>query len=512
MFKYIKEFFENKSNSKEDSEVCVMFSKSLETNIQMFKTEFDNSADLTIKRLKKEKLNAVLITLEGMVNKQVLSTAVTNPVLNADYDGLTAEDMYNYISDSLISSSEQVEVTSFNESYKLLACGFALVMIDNINRAVAVGVQGFSIRSVSDPAVEISQNGSREGFVEAIKINMSLIRRRIHSPKLKFENMKVGVETPTNISICYIRGKATAKMVREVKKRLSSINLPNVLAASYIMPYLAEKNEVSLFSGCYISERPDTVCAKMSEGRICILVDGTPSVICVPYLFVEHFQSMDDYISRPYYATFIRWLKYLSFFAAALLPGLYVATGTFNPELFPEALLNKIAISIASTPFPLVLEALIIHIIYEIVREAGLRLPKTLGHAVSIVGGLVIGDSAVKSGLIGDTTLMILALTAIASYIIPNLYEPIAILRLIFIIVGGIAGIWGIMLVFNILLLNMCSQKSFGIPFMSPITPFSLFGMRDVAIRAGWKTLAKKNNVVSGMPGADSYNIDSQND
>ena len=264
--------------------------------------------------------------------------------------------------------------------------------------------------------------------------------------------------------------------------------------------HIEEKGDLSFFSSVGFSERPDTVCGKIAEGRIAILVDGTPTALIVPYLFIEYFQTIDDYAERPYFATLTRWLKYLSFFIATLLPGLYVALAVFNPEVFPDRLISKIAYSIAGTPFPLMLETLIIHFIYEIMREAGLRLPRPLGHAVSIVGGLVIGETAVNAGLIGAPTLMVVALTAISSYVIPNLYEPTAILRLIFILVGGILGIWGVMLLFSVLIVNICSKSNFGIPFVSPIAPFDFYSMRDVITRVSWKTLSKKNKTIQNMP------------
>ena len=286
----------------------------------------------------------------------------------------------------------------------------------------------------------------------------------------------------------------------ELKRRLKKVNLENILAAEFIIPYLEENGDISFFSTIGITERPDTVCGKISEGRIAILVDGTPTALIVPYLFVENFQTIDDYSSRPYFATFTRWLKYAAFFISMMFPGLYVALAGFNPEIFPDQLISKIYYSVADTPFPLMLETLLIHFVYEIMREAGLRLPKPLGHAVSIVGALVIGETAVNSGLIGAPTLMVVALTAISSYVIPNLYEATAILRLIFIIVGGTLGVWGITLLFSIILVNLCSKNNFSVPFMSPISPFNLYSMRDVLIRAGWKTLSKKTEKIQNMP------------
>lgn len=215
---------------------------------------------------------------------------------------------------------------------------------------------------------------------------------------------------------------------------------------------------------------------------------------------------MDDYSNQPYFATFTRWLKYLAFFIATLLPGIYVAVGTFNPEVFPEELTNKIATAIATTPFPLMLEALVIHFIYEIMREAGLRLPKPLGHAVSIVGALVIGDTAISSGLIGATTLMVVALTAISSYVIPSLYEPIVILRLLFIIVGGVMGIWGVMLLFSVVLVSICGKTTYGVPFSSPdlsVQPFLYAGRSgslqlEGAVQAGKYRTAYAGNYCDG--------------
>ena len=220
-------------------------------------------------------------------------------------------------------------------------------------------------------------------------------------------------------------------------------------------------------------------------------------------MVIEYFQTLDDYAMKPYFATLTRWLKYFSFFVSILLPGLYVALGTFNPEAFPDLLIEKVATSIATTPFPLMFETLIIHFIYEIMREAGLRLPRVLGHAVSIVGGLVIGETAVSAGLIAGPTLMVVAITAIASYVIPNLYEPIAILRLIFIIVGGTLGIIGMTLFFIGILINICSKSTYNIPFSAPVSPFSLKSMRDVAVRAGWKSLSNKSEKIQNMPGSN---------
>ncbi len=476
-------------------------SASLEKNIDYFKNSFDNSSDLTIRQIKISGTNAAIITIEGMINKETFASSVMNPIVYAFCkENLSSDEKYIYIKNNIITASEQTDVLTFEDAFKLVMSGFALLLFDGCTKALAVGVQGFNFRSIAEPETEVMQKGSKEGFVEALRINVTLIRRRIKNPKLKFEFLSTGETSKTDICLCYINGIVSKKILAELKKRISKINLNEVLASEYLAPYLEEKGDLSFFSSVGFSERPDTVCGKISEGRIAILVDGTPTAIIVPYLFIEYFQTIDDYAQKPYFATLTRWLKYISFFISTLLPGLYVALSVFNPEVFPDRLISKIAIAVAGTPFPVMLETLIIHFIYEIMREAGLRLPRPLGHAVSIVGALVIGETAVNAGLIGAPTLMVVALTAISSYVIPNLYEPTAILRLIFILVGGILGIWGVMLLFSVLIVNICTKTNFGIPFVAPIAPFNLYSMRDVIIRAGWRTLSKKTEKIQDMP------------
>lgn len=507
MIKYVEQFLKKYMPSDKrlvKSEIKHKTLNSLDENLNYFKNEFDNSADLTIREFEFLNTKAAIVTIEGMVDKKILGDSVTNPLLLADNFAFeNSDELFEYVKMNILATSEQVEITTFEDAFKLSMSGFAVLIIDGTNKMIALGIQGFSFRSIAEPESEVMQKGSKEGFVEAIRVNMSLVRRRIKSPKLKFETMTIGSQSKTDICLCYLTDVVDSQILMEVKKRIKTIDLKYVLSAEYITPYLEQNNDLSFFSSVGISERPDTVCGKISEGRVAILIDGTPNAVIVPYLFVEYFQTVDDYAIRPYFATLTRWLKYLAFIISALLPGLYVALGTFNPEVFPDQLINKMAFAIDNTPFPLVLETLVIHFIYEIMREAGLRLPRALGHAVSIVGALVIGETAVTAGLIGAPTLMVVALTAISSYVIPTLYEPVAILRFIFIIIGGLLGIWGVMLFFAAVLVNICSKSNFSVPFMAPISPFGLYGMRDVLIRAGWKSLSKGDEKIQNMPGSN---------
>ena len=234
-----------------------------------------------------------------------------------------------------------------------------------------------------------------------------------------------------------------------------------------------------------------------------ILVEGTPSALLVPFLFLEHFQTLDDYLARPFYGTFLRWLKYLSFFLSSFLPGLYVAVVTHHPEMLPEALLRKVAQAEGETPFPVMGETLLLYFLYEVLREAGLRAPRSLSATVSIVGGLVLGDTAVSAGLVGAPSLMVVALTAIAGYAVPRLYEPLALLRLGFLLAGHFLGVWGVMIGLVLVLLDLCGTSSFGVPLLSPISPLDgKLAVRDVLARAPWPRLSKGEALVQDMPGS----------
>lgn len=475
-------------------------SSSLVENLIDLRKEFDDSMDFVVREFEITGTKAAILSIDGMVNKQVVVESILNPVLSAAVLELEPEQKMRYLRDNILSAVEQVQIVAKDAVISRLMNGFAVLAMDQCSYMLAFGVQGFQHRSISEPSSEVMQRGSREGFVEPLLVNMSMIRRRMKTPKLKFEPMVIGEESQTNICLCYLRGTVSPEVLRLLKKNLAAIKISSVLAAGYITPFLEKP---SIFNGIGLSERPDTVCGKINEGRVAILIDGTPNALIVPFLFVENFQSFDDYATRPFYATMIRWLKYLSFIISVLLPGIYVASATFHPEFLPQALLQKIAQAESQTPFSIFMEAVVLHILYEIMREAGLRVPRPLSHAVSIVGALVIGDAAVSSGLVGAPTLMVIALTATASYVVPNLYAPVSLLRFLFILLGGTVGIWGMMLGFGLVLINLCAESTYKIPFSAPLSPFHWSSMRDVLVRAGWRTLSKKKERVQDMPGSD---------
>lgn len=476
-------------------------STSLTDNLVTLRQKFENSSDLNVREISLGGVRVAVIVIEGMVNLQVMGSLVLDPVLEHHFDNTaTPESIYHFLEEETVNAVDLKDFYTFDEFFRFAMSGFAVVLIDGLSKGIAMGAQGFNFRSISEPSSEVNERGSREGFTEPIRINMSMIRRRIKSPTLKFELSTLGTVSKTDICLVYMTDVVSKKLLRDIRRRLQKITSEVILTAGYVQPFL-EGKRASLFSDVGYTERPDTLCAKIQEGRVAILIDGTPFTLIVPYLFSENFQSIDDYCHKPYYATFIRIIKYISFTITILLPGAYVAIGTFHPELFPEALLFNIVSAQETTPFPLVLEALVIHFIYEVMREAGLRLPRPVGHAVSIVGALVIGDAAVTAGLIGSPMVLVVALTAISSFVVPSLHEPVSILRFGFIIIGGMLGLYGIALASAMVMTNAAALSAFGVPYLSPITPLNAYSMRDTFLRSGFRILQKRTARIEDLNG-----------
>lgn len=474
-------------------------SEHLKENVTYINGLFENAMDYIEREFMVGTVPAALLTMDGLVSKQHITLSILNPLMRAKILKDNGKETLLFIEENVLCAVEQAELSTVSEVLERMMNGFAVLLLDNCPTALAFGTQGFAARGVDEPDTEVMQRGSREGFVETYQTNISLLRRRLKTTELKFEKVTVGEESQTPAALCYLKNIADPKIINTLKKRLSACNLKDVLAAGYLAGYLERP---AIFDRVGFTERPDTLCGKLHEGRIGLLIDGTPTALYVPYLFVENFQTADDYANRPFYATFTRWLKYIAFFLAIFLPGLYVGIAAHDPELLPETLLVTIAQAERSTPFPVMLEAILLYFMYELMREAGLRVPKPLGSSVGIVGGLVIGETAVSAGLVSAPSLVVIAVTVITGYTVPKLYEPMAVLRLIFILVGGIWGVWGVLAGFTFLLFELCGKTSFSVPFLAPVAPFRLSAMRDVLVRAGWKRLVRHNASVQHMPGA----------
>lgn len=480
-------------------------SSNLLNNMVWMQGRFDGCADFVCKEFSVCGRSAAMMEIDNMVDKVVATEAVLNPLAHAQTPPAFQNDtpaLWGWLRDSVLSNVDQHEVFSYEEIISLMMLGYSAFVLDGMDRAIVFGIQGYSFRSIEEPSTDKSLRGARDGFVEPLHINMMLVRRRIQNPNLKFELYQVGSESKTSICISYIKGVAPEDIVTKVRRQARSIDLSTVLASGYIQDFF-QGGTPALFPTVGTTERPDTFCGRLSEGRVGVIVDNTPVALTMPHLLVENFQNMDDYAVGPYYATFTRILKYIAFFFSMLLPALYVAVGSFHQALLPSQLLYTLAQAEESTPFPLVVEALLMQLIYEMVREAGLRLPSQFGFAISIVGALIIGQAAVSAGLIGAPMVIIVALTATCSLITPTLYEPGVILRFVFLALAGMQGMYGLALGIAFLAFQICSIKSFDVPYTAPIQPLSLYAMRDVVFRAPWSVLKKRKVAVQNLPGSN---------
>lgn len=487
---------------RRDTRLEEALESSLPQRLTKIRALYSNSADLIIHEVRVCGVNCAVVLCEGMVDTNTFSEIFAKPLTELTIENAAAHDVLDWVRTNSLMAPDQKQARTYGELFRFIMSGFVVLIIEGIPEVQVFGIQGYVGRSVSEPEGEVNVRGSREGFIEKLRPNLSLIRRRLKSPSFVFEMHTIGEKSLTDCALVYLKGAVSQKLLRRVRARIKKIRIDVVLESGYIQPFI-DGGPTSLFSSVGYTERPDTLCAKVAEGRIGLLVDGTPYALIVPFLFTEHFQSFDDYAHRPYFATFIRLLKYICFAVSMLLPGLYVALGTFHPELLPNSLLNRLVVSEEATPFPLMLEAILIFFLYEVMREAGLRMPKSVGHAVSIIGALVIGDAAVSAGIIGAPMVLVVALTAIGSFVVPTLYESVTVLRFLFILLGGMLGIFGVFLGLCAVLVNLCALNPLGVPTTAPLSPFSLYAQRDVVLRLGWRKLSREDLRVNELRGSE---------
>ncbi len=434
-------------------------------------------------------IDAALIFIEGMIDKNTVDENILKPLMyNKQFqspgDSSHLNDIENLMKRA-VSVREAQRVSSAGKVISGILCGDTVLFVDGSSKALVLSTKGWESRAVEEPNTETVVRGPREGFTENFRTNTALLRRKIQNPNLIIETIQSGEKTKTKIGLAYIRGIVNPELIKELKRRLDRIKIDAVLESGYI-EQLIEDAPLSPFATVGNSEKPDVVAGKIMEGRAAVLVDGTPMVLTLPRLFVENFQSSEDYYSRPYYSSLIRLVRYISFLISILAPASYVALSTFHQELIPTPLLITMAAATEGTPFPAIMEALGMGVIFEILREAGIRLPRPVGQAVSIVGALVIGEVAVVAGIVGAPMVIVIALTAIASFVTPPLTDASAIIRIILVLLAGFIGAFGIVIGLIGVLIHLASIRSFGVPFLAPMAPMVPEELKDTYIRVPW--------------------------
>ncbi len=463
----------------------------LADNVQWLRLQFMPSEDLYIKNVDVGGVAGALCIFEGLSDLERLWVMAGQAMSQLPPMEPQGDTVLNYLLTKTVIPLDKTVAATQKQVVRFLTAGAAVLLLDDCSRALVISSQGQQFRSVSEPSGEGNLRGSHEGFVELLRINISLLRRLVRSPKLHCEIQIVGRTTRTETALLYHSEKCSPDMVEKVKACLKRTGLDMLFDPGYLAPFVV-RTPFSLFTPAGFTERPDTAAAKLCEGKMVLLVNGSPYAMVLPHFFCEHFQSMDDYLQRPYFSGFIRLLKYTAFFISVVLPGAFVAVAEFTPEMLSSALLYKLAAAQMTTPLPLFWEMLIVNVLLEVIREAGLRLPKSIGHAVSLVAALIVGDAAVQIGLLGTPVLVICALAGLCSYVVPSLYEPGIVLRMAFLLAGGIAGPAGMAMLGCLCLLDICRPSPFGIPYTAPVTPYSSALWRDGLLRASWRSLTKK--------------------
>ena len=473
---------------KEPSISISGLSGNLELDQRSLEERLGSSPDLIARRFivgANQPVEAMIVFAEGLIDKAVIQDHILRPLMSSsqnEKNGLNIGGI-GWIKEHLLTISDLKEQQKIDDLVDAVLGGDTVLLIEGNTNALTLNTRGWEKRGIQEPDTEVIIKGPREGFVETMGTNTAMLRRKLGHPSLTFYAMRIGRKSKTDVSIAYLKGIANDKIVEEVKKRLERIDTDGILAAGFVEQYI-EDAPYSPFSTVGYSERPDVVAAKLLEGRIAIFINGTPVVNTVPMLFVESFQSPDDYNFRPFYATIIRWFRYIAYSLSVILPAFYVALTTFHQELIPTELLLTMAAAMEGAPFPAVFEALGMGFIFEVLREAGIRLPRPIGQAVSIVGALVIGEATVAAGLVGAPVVIVVAFTAIASFVVPTQTEVGAILRFSLTVLAGVLGAYGIIGGVLLILVHMVALRSFGVPYLSPIAPLTLIDLKDVLIRA----------------------------
>ncbi len=453
--------------------------KSIDRVRGLLNQEFSLCSDFNLREvhLGKESTRIIIASIDGFFNKAILAENIIEPIMNYSGDKNNSS-VFTLLKENVISISDLKELYSFKDCVNGILTGDVVLFIDGEDKAFKIGLKAPEKRPVGEPDTEISIKGSREGFTESLRTNVVLIRRRIKNSKFKVESLVLGEQTNTDVAFCYIQGIAAPEVVDEVKNRLSRINTDSILATGYIEQFIQD-GKMPFFPMVGNSEKPDKVAAKLLEGRVAILADGTPTVLTVPFLMIESFQAQEDYFGEYYFASFMRILRLMSFFISVYLPGLYVAVTSFHQTIIPFKLMLTMAATREGIPFSAFIEALIMVLTFEILREAGLRMPRAIGQAVSIVGAIVLGDAAVSAGVASAPLVIIAALAGICSFIVPPLMKVGAILRIAILIAANVLGLLGIGFVTYMFTIYLCGKKSFFVPILSPFAPFRGESLKD---------------------------------
>ncbi len=467
--------------------------KNLVDKIKYFKNMYAKDATFRLRELhieRQQKFDCAVIFFDGMVDTEKLNNGLIRSLLVSETVN-TQKSITEYVEKQILFNNEVANTKDIYTLIQAINLGDTVILFDGTTESLVVNTKGWRTRGIEEPQDERILQGPREGFDEAIMLNAAMLRRKLATPDLCLERLTVGIKTQTNIFVCYLESLADKELVKSVISKIKDIKIDGILDANYISE-LINKNRFSLFKTVGTTERPDIVAARLLEGRIAIIVDGTPVVLTLPYLFVENFQSDDDYYLNYVYAGLGRVLRYVCYHLSVLLPAVYLAVTIFHPNLLPAYFYASISSARSGIPFPSVTECIILIVIFEILRETGIRMQQSVGHALSIVGGLVVGQAAVDANLVSAPLLIVVALSGISGLIVPRLKAAVVYSKIFLVILTAFLGAFGLFTGVTLLHMHLYSLDSFSVDYLETVSIFTKNSLKDTVIRVPWWKMIKR--------------------
>lgn len=471
---------------------------SLEANIALIKDVFFNDDTVKFRRFssqKNKKLQCCLVMIDGMVEHVIINEHIINPIFDCG-EIAPEENLLEYIRSSVVSADEMESSQDIEFIAESLVSGDTLLFVEGYAAALIVNSKGWKTRQVIEPTSEKILYGPKEGFVESLLVNLSMLRRKIRTPGLKFKFKTIGARTHTRACIVYHEALANQQILAEVVKRIDQYNLDGTLDNEYIKEMIRDA-PYSPFDTINSTERPDVIASRILEGRIAIFLDGTPEVLTVPSLFVEIFQANQDYYANYMFATFLRIIRIIGFFLSTSVPAVYLSLVAFHKEFLPTRFLLSLLSSRNEVPFPTIVELVLMLLMFEILREAGARMPTNIGQALSIVGALVLGQAAVGAKLASAPIIIVTGLTSISGLILQRSDASVLAIRLGFISASFVLGIYGYVLAVAGLFLHLLNLRSFGVPYLLDISSFNPQNLKDTVLRAPWWLMKLRTRGIS---------------
>ncbi|AIQ53733.1 spore germination protein [Paenibacillus sp. FSL R7-0331] len=487
------------NNSKEQGPPIYL---KLEENIKQICDRLGNSPDLIVRTYEapNEDNRAVVMYISGLIDKKLVEEYITHAL---SFDSLrekesSAEEVFAYAKEKAQNIGKEKIVEDQNSLLEGLLSGDTMILFDGLEKGISVSTSGGEGRSVTEATTQVNIRGPKDSFTESLGTNLSLVRKRIKNPNLWVETLTIGAVTKTDVSIMHIHGLAKEETLQQIRKKLADIHVDSILESGYI-EQLIEENNYSPFPTLYNTERPDSVAGNLLEGRIAIFVDGTPFVLILPATFFMFFHTVEDYYQRYDISSIIRILRFICLLVSLFGPAIFVAALNFHQEMIPTPLLINFASQREGVPFPVVIEVLLLEVTFEIIREAGIRMPSQIGQTVSIIGGLVLGQAAVQAGIVSPAMVIVVSLTGISSFATPafNMALSIRILRFIITFVAAYIGLYGIAIIGLMLVAHLCSLRSLGVPYMSPVAPFASGDQKDIFMRTPLHFMKTRRRLIS---------------